>query len=96
MNHVTHPSSSTDIMIFSSGIFAISEKKRYRLRFGTEFPILSILFESLNFLINGVKILMIRAKLATPGLPKIKIFRSKSYDNIILDYDVNNKILSSG
>ena len=38
--------------------------------------------------------LMMSAKLATPGLLKIKIFRNKGYDVIILDYDVTNKILS--
>ena len=41
-----------------------------------------------------VTILMMSAKLATPGLLKIKIFRNKDYDVIILDYDVSNKILS--
>ena len=41
-----------------------------------------------------VTILMISAKLATPGLLKIKIFRSKGCDIIILDYDVTSKILS--
>ena len=40
-----------------------------------------------------VSILMISAKLATPDLPKIKIFQSKGYDVIILDYDVTHKIL---
>ena len=34
------------------------------------------------------------AKLATPGLLKIKIFRNKGYDVIILDYGVSNEILS--
>ena len=33
-------------------------------------------------------ILMISAKLATLGFLKIKIFRNKAYDVIILDYDV--------
>ena len=37
---------------------------------------------------------MMTAKLATPGLLKIKIFRNKGYDVTILDYDVTNKILS--
>ena len=37
---------------------------------------------------------MMSAKLATPGLFKIKTFWNKGYDVIILDYDVNNKILS--
>ena len=37
---------------------------------------------------------MMSAKLATPGFLKIKIFRSKAYNVIILHYDVTNKILS--
>ena len=46
------------------------------------------------FVINTVTILMMSAKLATPGLLKIKIFQNKGYDVIILDYHVSNKILS--
>ena len=42
-----------------------------------------------------VTILMMSAKLTTPGLLKIKIFQNKGYDVIIPDYDVNNKVLSS-
>ena len=37
---------------------------------------------------------MMSAKLATPGLLKIKMFQNKGYDVIIPDYDVTNKILS--
>ena len=37
---------------------------------------------------------MMSAKLAIPDLLKIKTFWNKGYDVIILDYDVNNKILS--
>ena len=37
--------------------------------------------------------ILMLAKLATPGLLKIKIFRSKSYDVIIPDYDVTKNIL---
>ena len=37
---------------------------------------------------------MMPATLATPGFLKIEIFQNKGYDVIILDYDVNNKILS--
>ena len=52
-------------------------------------------FESLKiFLINMVTILIISAKLATPGLLEIKIFRNKGYDIIINDCDIINKILS--
>ena len=41
-----------------------------------------------------VTMLMLSAKLATPGLLKIKIFQNKGYAVIILDYDVSSKILS--
>ena len=36
---------------------------------------------------------MMSAKLATPGLLKIKIFQNKGYDVIIPNHDVTNKIL---
>ena len=42
-----------------------------------------------------VTILMMSAKLLTPGCLKLKIFQYKGYDVIILDYDVTIKILSS-
>ena len=41
-----------------------------------------------------VTILVMSAKLATPGLLKIKIFRNKAYDVIIPDSYVTNEILS--
>ena len=57
--------------------------------------ILLTFFQSLKiFLINMLTILMIAAKLATPGLLKIKIFQNKGYDVIIPDYGVTNKTLS--
>ena len=37
---------------------------------------------------------MISAKMATPGLLKIAMFRNKGYDVIIFVDDVTNKILS--
>ena len=37
---------------------------------------------------------MMSAQLATPSLLNIEIFWTKGYDVIILDYDVNNKVLS--
>ena len=37
---------------------------------------------------------MMPAKMATPGLLKITVFRNKGYDVIILIDDVTNKILS--
>ena len=41
-----------------------------------------------------VTILMMSAKMATPGLRKIKVFWKKGYDVIISVNDVTNKILS--
>ena len=41
-----------------------------------------------------VKILMMSAKMATPGLLKITVFWNKGYDVIISVDDVTNKILS--
>ena len=41
-----------------------------------------------------VSILMLSAKLASPGLLKTKIFQNNGHDVKIPDYDVTNKILS--
>ena len=41
-----------------------------------------------------VTILMMPAKLVTPGLLKIKILQNKGYDVIIPDYNITNKFLS--
>ena len=41
-----------------------------------------------------VTILMMSAKMATPGLLKITVFWNKGYDVIISVHDVTNKILS--
>ena len=80
MNHVTHPLSSADISIFSPEIskFCYIKKYRYRFHLDTYFLTLLTFLESLKiFLINMVKILMMSAKMATPGLLKIKIFWKK-------------------
>ena len=37
-------------------------------------------------------ILMMSAKLTTPGLLKIKAVQNEDFDIIILDYDVTNKV----
>ena len=42
-----------------------------------------------------VKILMMSAKMATPGLLKIKVFWNKRYYVIYSVYDVTKKILSN-
>ena len=41
-----------------------------------------------------VSILMMSAKLVTPGLLKVKVFWNKGYDVIISVHDVKNIILS--
>ena len=97
MNHVTHNLSSTDISIFSLEIskFCYIKKCRYRLHFGTQFLFFLTFIESLRiFLIKLVIILMMSAKMATPGLLKITVFWNKGYDVIISVDDVTNKILS--
>ena len=89
--------SSADISIFSSEIskFCYIKKYRYRLHFDTEFQIGSTFLESLKILlINLVIILMMSAKMATPGLLKITVFWNKGYDVIIPVDDMTNKILS--
>ena len=41
-----------------------------------------------------VKILMMSAKMAMPGLRKINIFKKKDSDVMIVEYDVINEVLS--
>ena len=41
-----------------------------------------------------MNVILMLAKLAAPGLLKIKIILSKGYDVIISVYDVTNKVLS--
>ena len=97
MNHLTHPVSSADISIFSTQIrkFCYIKKYRYRLHFDTWFLILLIFIESLKIvLINIFTILMMSAKMATPGLRKIEVFWKKGYNVIIFVDDVTNKFLS--
>ena len=43
-------------------------------------------------LINMVTILMMSAKIITPGLLKIRVFRNNGYDVIIFVHDVTNRI----
>ena len=76
-NHVIHSLSSPDISIFSPKIskFCYTKKHAYRLDFDTKFLIILTFLESLVIvLINMVTILMISAKITTPGLLKIRIF----------------------
>ena len=97
MNHVTHHLSSADISIFLQEIskFCYIKKYRYRFRLDTYFLTLLNFLESIRtVLINMVKLLMISAKMATPGLLKINIFWKKAYDVIIFAHDVTITILS--
>ena len=97
MNHVTYPLSSADISIFLPKISKCYYIKKYRYRFhlDRQFLILLTFLETLRIvLINMVTILMMSAKMATPGLLKIKVFWNKGYDVIISVHDVTNKILS--
>ena len=79
MNHVTHPLSSADMSNFSPEIskFCYIKKYMYRLHFDTKFLILLTFLESSKIvLIKKNKILMMSAKMATPGLHKIKVISS--------------------
>ena len=97
MNHVTHPLSFADTNIFLLEISKFCYIKKYRNRFhlDTQFLILLTFLDSLRIsLINMVTILMMSAKMATPGLLIIKVFWKKCYDVIISVQYVINKILS--
>ena len=75
--------------------FCSIKKYSYKLHIGTYFLMLLTVLEYLKIIsINLVIILMVSAKMATPGLLKITVFWNKCYDVIIsVDY-VTNKILS--
>ena len=97
MNHVKHPLSSADISIYFTEIskFCYIKKYRYRFYLDTYFLTLLTFLELLRiFLINMVKILMMSAKMASPGLLKIIFFSKKAYDVIIFAHDVTNTISS--
>ena len=65
------------------------------LHFDTEFLILWTFLKSLKiFLVHLVIILMMSAKMATPGLLKILVSWNKGYDVIIPVDDLTNKFLS--
>ena len=97
MNHVTRLLTFAEISIFSPEISKSCFIKKYgsRLHFSTKFPIPLAFFESFRiYLIKLVIILMMSAKMATPGLLKKAVFWSKGYGVIITVDDVTNKILS--
>ena len=85
MNHVTLPLSSTGMSNFSPEISKFCYIKKYmfsiitpcmnRLHFDTKFLILLTFLEFIKIvLIKKVTILMMSAKMATPGPLKIKVF----------------------
>ena len=95
--HVTHSMSPANISSFLLEIskFGCIKKHIYRLHFDTKSLILLTFLESLKIVLTKkVIILMMSAKMATPGLLKITGFRNKGYDVIIYVHDVTNKILS--
>ena len=97
INHIIHPLSSDNIMIFSQEIrnFVISRNTDKYCISIQKFWLFLLFFESFRVhLIKKVKILMMSAKSATLGLLKIKACRNKGYDAIISVHDVTNKTLS--
>ena len=92
MNHVTYPLSSADISIFLAEISKFCYIKKYRYIFHLDVYFLTLL--TFIVLINMVKILMMLAKMATPGFLKTKILKKKAYDVITFAHDVTNTILS--
>ena len=97
MNHLTHPLRSADISIFLREISKLCYIKKYRYRFhlDTWFLIILTFLESLRIvLINIVKVLMMSAKMATPGLLKIKIFWKETHDLTVSAHDVTITISS--
>ena len=56
--------------------------------------LLTFLESLIIVLINVVTILMMSAKMTTPGLLKIRVFCRKGYDVMISVHDFTNKFLS--
>ena len=78
--------SPADISNFSPEISKFCCVKKYmcRLHFDTKFLILLTFLESLKIVLTKkVIILMMLAKMAIPGVPKITVFRNKGYGVII-------------
>ena len=97
MNHVTHPLSSADISIFYTRNLQIFlyQEIQIQIPFGYIISTISNFSESLRIvLINMVTILAMSAKMATPGLLRIKVFWKNGFDVIISVHDLTNKILS--
>ena len=78
-----------------SANFAISRNTRVDCILIQNFLIFLTFLESLKIvLIKKVAILMMSAKVATPGLLKIRVFWNKGYNVIIYVHEITNKILS--
>ena len=91
--YVTHPLSSAKISIYNqkSAAFVISRSKDINciLIHNFQFFWLFLIFKSCF----NKPIFIMSAKLATPGLLKIKPFKNKAYDIITSIHDITNKIL---
>ena len=84
--HLTHPMSpaNTSSFLLEISKFGCVKKHMYRLHFDTKFLILLTFLESLKIVLTKkVIILMMLAKMAIPGVPKITVFRNKGYGVII-------------
>ena len=78
-----------------SANFATSRNTRVDCILIQNFLIFLTFPESLKIvLIKKVAILMMSAKVATPGLLKIRVFWNKGYNVIIYVHEITNKILS--
>ena len=96
MSHVTHLLISADITIFhpKSANFSIWRNADIDCILTHNFYFLTSLESVKIVLINLVTIVMMSAKIATPGLLKIKVFWNKAHDVMIFVHNVSNKILS--
>ena len=90
-----YKSCDTSLDIFSPEIsnFCYTKKYRHKLHFNRYFLIL-LTFFNMVVLITIVAILMISAKVATPGLLKLKVFWNKCYVAIISVHDVSNNFIT--
>lgn len=92
INHMANHFSSVDIKYFSAKTFTLLgyiDKNHISI----PFFYFSILFKNFNeslkvVLLNIILILVKSTKLTTPGILKIKVFKTKVYDVITLVHDV--------
>ena len=91
---MTHPLRSADISIFhwKSTTFVISRNTDIDTILIHNFYFLKTFFDSLEVdLTNMVAILMVSAKLATPGILKMEVFWNRDYDVTISVHDTTKK-----